>query len=96
VNEAFGMVYLEAQAHGLPVVAQNRPGVRDVLTPGSYPGPDEGSDALARRLEALLSDPAARQVAGRAARAHILSHHLMPATAHRFWSAVSPLLKDRP
>lgn len=96
VNEAFGMVYLEAQAHGLPVVAQDRPGVRDVLAPGSYPGPDEGSAALARRLETLLSDPAARQVAGQAARAHILSHHLMSAAAHRFWSAVSPLLKGRP
>ena len=40
VNEAYGMIYLEAQANGVPVVAQDRPGVRDVLTPGDYPSVD--------------------------------------------------------
>ncbi|MCZ4258872.1 glycosyltransferase family 4 protein [Sulfitobacter sp. G21635-S1] len=79
VNEAFGLTYLEAQAAGLPVVAQNRPGVRDVLAPGIYPAPGAGAAALAHRLTALLAKPELRQAAGAAARDHIAAHHLLPA-----------------
>lgn len=83
VNEAFGLAYLEAQAAGLPVVAQNRPGVRDVLAPGVYPAPEEGVAALARRITDLLGDTDARHAAGQAARAHVAAHHLRPAAARR-------------
>jgi glycosyltransferase involved in cell wall biosynthesis len=81
VNEAFGMVYLEAQAMGLSVVAQDRPGVRDVLAPGTYPGPEAGATGLAARLEQLLSDTKARHDAGAAAARHIARHHLRPVAA---------------
>ena len=95
VNEAFGMVYLEAQSHGLPAIAQSRPGVRDVLPQGDYPDPEDGPQALARQIDALIADPAKRRLAGDRARAHIRSHHLAHAAARQFWSAVSPLLKAR-
>lgn len=78
-GEAFGMVYLEAQAAGLPVVAQDRPGVRDVLAPGTYPAPDAGPEALAKVLAAYLSNPARRRTDGAAARRHIAENHLLPA-----------------
>ncbi|WP_171176882.1 glycosyltransferase family 4 protein [Ruegeria sp. HKCCD8929] len=94
VNEAFGMVYLEAQATGLPVIAQDRPGVRDVLLPGDYPAPEDGPAALARSIETLRSDPEQRRAQGTAARAHIEAHHLIPSATRTFWSAVSPLLED--
>jgi len=77
VNEAFGMVYLEAQAAGLPVVAQDRPGVRDVLTPGNYPSPAGGPAALARRIAALLRNPDEARRQGAAARAQMARHHLL-------------------
>lgn len=93
VNEAFGMVYLEAQAAGLPVVAQDRPGVRDVLLPGDYPAPEDGPQALAARLAPLLADPALRRARGVEARAMIARTHLQPAATDRFWSAVAPLLE---
>ncbi|MDK3019008.1 glycosyltransferase family 4 protein [Pseudodonghicola flavimaris] len=93
VNEAFGMVYLEAQAAGLPVVAQDRPGVRDVLLPGDYPTPEAGPEALARTLSRLLDDPALRRARGAEARAMIAATHLRPAATDRFWSAVAPLLE---
>ncbi len=80
VNEAFGLVYLEAQARGLPVVAQNRPGVCDVLAPGSYPAVDAGPAGLAQMLMAH-ADPAQRHRAGQAARAYVEAHHLLPAAA---------------
>lgn len=55
VNEAFGMTYLEAQAHGVPVVAQDRDGVRDVVaTPGTQVA--KGPGAMAERIRALYED----------------------------------------
>ncbi|QJF53267.1 glycosyltransferase family 4 protein [Roseobacter ponti] len=81
VNEAFGMAYLEAQAAGLPVVAQDRPGVRDVLAPGAYPAPEAGAAPLAELVERLLNDNGARQKAGQSARAHIKARHLIGSAA---------------
>jgi glycosyltransferase involved in cell wall biosynthesis len=96
VNEAFGMVYIEAQSHGLPVVAQDRPGVRDVLAPGTLPpAPEAGPAALAQRIEALLADPAARTAQARRTRDWIAASHLAPAASRRFWSAAAPLLEAR-
>ena len=82
VNEAFGLSYLEAQAAGLPVVAQDRPGVRDVLAPGDYPLPDAGPKPLADRLSALLNNPSSKKTASQTALAHIDAHHLLPAAQH--------------
>ena len=41
-----GMGWLRNLTAGLPVVAQDRPGVRDVLAPGTYPTPGDGPAAL--------------------------------------------------
>lgn len=93
VNEAFGMVYLEAQSHGLPVVAQDRPGLRDVLAPGAYPKPENGPQALAAQITGLLEDRVLRAKRGAAARAMISRTHLAPAATACFWSAVTPILE---
>jgi glycosyltransferase involved in cell wall biosynthesis len=78
VNEAFGMTYIEAQAAGLPVVAQDRPGVRDVLSPdAAYPSVEGGAKALAARLDLLLSMPKLTQHLGMSARDYVARHHLM-------------------
>ncbi|MEM1076580.1 MAG: glycosyltransferase family 4 protein [Pseudomonadota bacterium] len=78
VNEAFGMSYLEAQAHGLAVVAQDRPGVRDVVFSGAaYPRPEQGPGGLADRLDLLLSSPKLTWHIGQSARAHIEKHNLI-------------------
>lgn len=74
VDEAFGMVYLEAQAHGLPVIAQDRDGVRDVLYPARYPSVTEGAAGLATLARAQAASPDE-------IRAHIARHHLIPAAA---------------
>lgn len=74
VDEAFGMTYLEAQAHGLPVIAQDRPGVRDVLYPRRYPSVTEGAAGLATLATAPVPTPDA-------IRAHITAQHLLPTAA---------------
>ncbi|WP_254693134.1 glycosyltransferase family 4 protein [Sulfitobacter sp. SK011] len=81
VNEAFGLTYLEAQAAGVPVVAQDRPGVREVLAPGDYPPPDAGAPALAKRLMAFIDAPEESKAAGQRARNHVAAHHLLNAAA---------------
>ncbi len=99
VNEAFGMVYLEAQSFGLPVVAQNRPGVNEVLSPANNalaPAPSKDATALTAALDNLNTSSELRQRLQRDARAHVQARHLMPAAADFFQAAVTPLLERRP
>lgn len=93
VNEAYGMAYLEAQAAGLPVVAQDRPGVCDVLFPGDYPRPEDGAEGLARALRPMLDDPALRAQRGAAARARVAELHLLGRATETFWCAARPMLE---
>ena len=80
VNEAFGLVYLEAQAAGLPVVAQDRPGVRDVVIPVALAPVEGGAQALALATDALLQNPALqRKRASEGCRAVAELHLLGPA-----------------
>lgn len=92
VNEAYGMVYLEAQAAGLPVVAQDRPGVRDVTYGGPHPDPTEGSLAVAQRIDALLKNPAQRQAEGTAARTMVAANHLQGHAKTKFRAAIRSLI----
>jgi Glycosyl transferases group 1 len=93
VNEAYGMVYLEAQAAGLAVVAQDRPGVRDVLLPGTYPSPGAGPQALADEIAQLLATPALARQRGAEARRMIAQNHLIGAAGKTFWTAAALLEK---
>ncbi|WP_170473956.1 glycosyltransferase family 4 protein [Ruegeria arenilitoris] len=95
VNEAYGMVYLEAQAAGLPVSAQDRPGVRDVLMPSSYPGIEDGPRGLADQIQNFLADLSLRRSEGARARKYVAERHLLPKATKRFWTAVRPLLEAR-
>ncbi len=94
VNEAFGMVYLEAQAAGVPVIAQDRPGVRDVVLTPDAPQPEEGSQALAAQVMTLVNDPVKRKHLGETARHGIAQSHLIGATSKLFWATATPLLKE--
>jgi glycosyltransferase involved in cell wall biosynthesis len=93
VNEAFGMVYLEAQAAGLPVVAQDRPGTRDILLPAEYPDPGDGPQALALRINQLRDTPAMRRDLGAQARARIPRTNLLPSAAASLRETLDHLVK---
>jgi glycosyltransferase involved in cell wall biosynthesis len=66
--EGFGMPYLEAMAHGTPVVATSNPGSRFVLGGGRH-GLLVREGELGRRIASLLLDGARRAEMSQAARA---------------------------
>ena len=73
-TETCGLVVLEAQAAGLPVIVTDRGGPREYMRPGGtgllIPGDDAG--ALADAMRALLADGERRAAMGRAAREHVM------------------------
>ena len=73
VNEAFGMAFLEAQAAGLPVVAQDQAGVPEVVrdrVSGVLARPDDPED-FARTVRRLLTDADQRRELAASARSFV-------------------------
>lgn len=82
-GEAYGLAYLEAQAAGLPVVAQHIAGVPEVVADGetgflTAPG---DTTAYAAMIGRLASDIGLRHRMGAAARARVLSVHSLDSAA---------------
>lgn len=91
--EGYGMVFAEAMAHGLPVVAADIAAAREVVpnAAGAFaevgkPGP------LAQLLAMLLVDPDARRARGAAAHAHARTLPGWDETARSIASALQPLV----
>jgi glycosyltransferase involved in cell wall biosynthesis len=69
--EGYGMVYAEAMAHGLPVVAARHAASQEVCPPqAALLVPPDDASACAGALRRLLQDPALRRSMGAAAHAH--------------------------
>lgn len=85
INEAYGFVFLEAQAAGLPVVGARRGGVPEIVAAGETGLLAAEGDAagFAEAVATLLDDPAARARMGSAAAARVAAHHDLPAAARR-------------
>lgn len=79
VNEAYGLVYLEAQARGLPVLCEDRPGVRDVARDGALRTTAEDPGAFAAALDGLAAAPERLRALGRDGRARIVADHSIDA-----------------
>ncbi|MGA0597326.1 glycosyltransferase family 4 protein [Enterovirga sp. CN4-39] len=94
VNEAYGMVLLEAQANGCPVVAGCFGGVPDVVVDGATgllaePG---NAAALAEGVASLLADPARRATMGEAARRFVREERSLDRAARILGDALHPLI----
>ena len=92
VNEAFGMVYLEAQAAGLPVLAQDRAGVREVIATAESLTPVGDMQALARSIDRLLNKPAVHQSMAKAGQSFVRSEHLLGSAARTLSEQLSRVL----
>lgn len=95
VGEAFGMIYLEAQAQGCPVLAEDRPGVRDVVRDGGWLASANDPTAYARAIDALIADADMRIAAGRRGRERIAAEHLLPAARAALKAELAPLLSEQ-
>ncbi|HEX9709659.1 MAG TPA: glycosyltransferase family 4 protein [Candidatus Thermoplasmatota archaeon] len=83
--EAFGIVALEAMASGLPVVASDMPGVREIVTEGMEGHLANPLDplAFASRIDSLLRRPLRRARFGRNGRAKVVAGFTWDAVAGR-------------
>lgn len=83
--EAFGIVALEAMASGLPVVASDIPGVREVVSEGAEGFLANPLDpaSFASRIDALLQDPLRAARLGRNGRARVLREFTWEKVAER-------------
>lgn len=88
-QEGFGIVYLEAMAAGLPIVACRGSAVPEVVTDGECGllVPPGDAPALADALERVLFDPALASALGRAGRARVRDYDA-PRLAERFLAAL--------
>ena len=77
INESLGMVYLEAQACGLPVVAFDNAGVPDAVLNGQTGilVPMNALDPFVSAIERLLTKTDLRKEMGRKAQAHVREKH---------------------
>lgn len=75
--EGFGVIFLEAQAVGRPVVAGDSGGSPEALRPGETGVLVDGADPaeVADAVVALLQDPDRARAMGRAGRAFVEAHH---------------------
>ncbi|MGW6027414.1 glycosyltransferase family 4 protein [Streptomyces sp. NPDC055099] len=60
--EAYGLVAVEAQAHGLPVLYSDLPGLQSTLGTGGLSFPPGDAGALAALIDGLAASPATRQI----------------------------------
>lgn len=94
-GEAYGLAYLEAQAAGLPVVAQAVAGVPEVVTDGQtgFLTPEGDDAAAAAAVTRLLTDAALRQRLGQAARDRVARRHTLDAAAQALDHLLRPLME---
>lgn len=95
VNEAWGMVFLEAQSHGLPVVAGRSGGVANVIAQDESGFVVDLGDreAFSSALSSLLSDPARCKKMGQAGRRNVSDRHSFTKASKRLGNALKGLCK---
>ena len=91
--EGFGLVFLEANACGTPVVGARVGGVPDAIVDGKtgHLVPPEDPDATASAVSTLLTDPARAASMGEQGRARVLTSLNWDAVADRIYDTLTTL-----
>jgi phosphatidylinositol alpha-1,6-mannosyltransferase len=84
--EGFGIVMLEAGACGLPALAADLEGIRDVIEEGvnGWLAPSGNADAFVQRIESLLAEPEALRAASASTADYVSSTFRWDRTAERY------------
>lgn len=88
--EGFGIVMLEAGACGLPALAADLEGIRDVIEEGTngWLAPTENAGAFVERIQSLLDDPVELRAAGERTAQYVTSTFRWDSTAQRYLTAL--------
>ncbi len=91
--EGFGIVMLEAGACGLPTLAADLEGIRDVIDDGvnGWLAPTEDAEAFAARIETLLDDPDALREASQRTREYVTNTFRWHGAAERYLDVLRKL-----
>ncbi|MBT8467441.1 MAG: glycosyltransferase family 4 protein [Deltaproteobacteria bacterium] len=91
--EGFGIVMLEAGACGLPTLAADLEGIRDVIDEGvnGWFAPTGDADAFAGRIRALLGDPEALRAASERTAAYVTNTFPWERTTERYLEVLRSL-----
>ena len=91
--EGFGIVMLEAGACGLPTLAADLEGIRDVIDEGvnGWFAPTADADAFAARIQALADDPEALRAASKRTAEYVTSTFPWDSTAERYLTVLRGL-----
>jgi glycosyltransferase involved in cell wall biosynthesis len=94
LNEAYGMVFLEAQARGLSVVAMASAGVPSVVSHGlgGLLAAEGDVDGYAEMMMGLVDNEPLRLQLGQQARAHVTASHALPAAMRILSEGLEPVL----
>ncbi|MEC9014400.1 MAG: glycosyltransferase family 4 protein [Chloroflexota bacterium] len=82
--EAFGLVFLEAMAHGTPVLTHDAGANREVLLKGAIVVPRYDEKSAVEELVRLVNDSGARRELGEEAQEYALSEFAWPAVAKKY------------
>ncbi|HCP22995.1 MAG: glycosyltransferase family 4 protein [SAR202 cluster bacterium] len=82
--EAFGLVYVEAMAHGAPVLTHDVGANREVLRQGAVVVPRFDREAAVNELTRLVNDETARRSLGEEAQEYALSEFTWPVVAEKY------------
>ena len=95
IRESLGMVFLEAQSCGLPVVAFDNAGVPEALQNGKtgFLVPSHAAKPFADAIERLLSDSKLRQTMSEAARFHIRRDHDLDKNYQKMEAVLQEVIK---
>jgi phosphatidylinositol alpha-1,6-mannosyltransferase len=91
--EGFGIVMLEAGACGLPTLAADLEGIRDVIDEGvnGWFAPTEDADAFAAKIQRLLDDPDALRAVSKRTAEYVKSTFRWDSTAERYLDVLRSL-----
>lgn len=97
INEGLGMVYLEAQCCGLPVVAWDHDGAPQMVVHGETGmiTPSYNDDAFAKAIGLLVKNKTIRATMGETARKHVLVNHDLHTNYARVDERMAFLLEQR-